>query len=288
MQPIQLLAHDIFDPQLEAHYALRTAFRDITTQPHWHDFYELFLIADGSIVHQINGDSMPLTAGAFVFIRPDDTHYYQAYEDAECQLINLAFVSPVFETMIAFLGQGFDSAGLLEAKNPPTVQLNKSGLDTVRHQLANYHQIQMAANERSGLALRTLLVDLFVRYFSGQERQPIELPDWLQEVCRAMQTPQNLAMGLPQMQKIAACSHEHLCRVFKKYLDVTPTQYINDLRLDYAANLLSHSDMEVVDIALEVGFDSLSYFYRRFKTRFGQTPKDYRGSNQRLSPIDGF
>ena len=46
---------------------------------------------------------------------------------------------------------------------------------------------------------------------------------------------------------------------------MSPTQYINELRMSYAENLLLNTDMEIVDISLEIGLDNVSYFYDLFK-----------------------
>ena len=56
----------------------------------------------------------------------------------------------------------------------------------------------------------------------------------------------------------------------------TPTEFINNARLDYAHKLLENPQTNIVDICYAVGFDSVSYFYRLFKSKFGNTPSRYR------------
>src|SRR5690606_35841950 len=101
---MRLLARNTFNAQSEAHYAFYTSFRDITTVLHCHDFYEFFLIADGQIIHCINGEEQPLQQGAFVFVRPDDEHAYQGTGDSDCQLINLAFLAATLNDLFSYLG----------------------------------------------------------------------------------------------------------------------------------------------------------------------------------------
>jgi AraC-like DNA-binding protein len=52
--------------------------------------------------------------------------------------------------------------------------------------------------------------------------------------------------------------------------------YLKDYRLAMAARLLSASDASILEIAEDVGFESLSYFNRAFKKRYGMTPTQYR------------
>ena len=47
-------------------------------------------------------------------------------------------------------------------------------------------------------------------------------------------------------------------------------------RLNYAANLLIHTDMEIVDVIYESGFQSINYFYHLFKKEYGISPVKYK------------
>lgn len=52
--------------------------------------------------------------------------------------------------------------------------------------------------------------------------------------------------------------------------------YLNDYRLDTAANMLLATNDNVLEIANACGFDNLSYFTRSFKKKYGITPEKYR------------
>ncbi|WP_414705244.1 helix-turn-helix domain-containing protein [Pseudobacteroides sp.] len=65
-------------------------------------------------------------------------------------------------------------------------------------------------------------------------------------------------------------------RVFKQFLNMTPTEYINNLRLKYAKHLLLTTKISVIDISLEAGFDNLSHFYHLFKEQMKTPPTQLR------------
>ena len=71
-------------------------------------------------------------------------------------------------------------------------------------------------------------------------------------------------------------SREYLLRVFKKEEGVTILQYINDLKLEKAQDMLKNSDMQVKEIASILGFSSTAYFIRFFRTKTGSSPAGYR------------
>lgn len=68
----------------------------------------------------------------------------------------------------------------------------------------------------------------------------------------------------------------YLSHSFKKETGVTFLQYLNNLRIEKACELLSESDMTVEDIAFKVGYNSSSYFHKIFRTSMNITPKQYR------------
>ncbi|MFA7185827.1 MAG: helix-turn-helix transcriptional regulator, partial [Victivallales bacterium] len=60
------------------------------------------------------------------------------------------------------------------------------------------------------------------------------------------------------------------------FTGMTPLQVINLYRMEYAAVQLRMTSKEITDIASECGFDSLSHFYRVFKSFFKLPPGNYR------------
>ena len=64
--------------------------------------------------------------------------------------------------------------------------------------------------------------------------------------------------------------------IFKKEGQTTIKSYINKVRLDKAKYLLTHSYLNVTDIAFDCGFSDSNYFSTAFKNKYGTSPKKYR------------
>jgi AraC-like DNA-binding protein len=92
---------------------------------------------------------------------------------------------------------------------------------------------------------------------------------------------QNFASNLSVEALASACniSVSALERRFRKHLDKTPRQYITEVRLDNARQLLMETDKPVGTIALETGFADHSHFTRVFTKQHGMTPS---GARQRV------
>lgn len=70
-------------------------------------------------------------------------------------------------------------------------------------------------------------------------------------------------------------------RRFKRHLKKTPHQYINEVRLDNARQMLLETDKPIGTIALETGFADHSHFTRAFTRKFGVTPRSERRRSAR-------
>ncbi|SLN43457.1 GlxA family transcriptional regulator [Oceanibacterium hippocampi] len=76
----------------------------------------------------------------------------------------------------------------------------------------------------------------------------------------------------------AGISTRQLERLFRRYLNRTPTRYYLELRLTRARNLLQQTSMPVIGVALACGFVSASHFSKCYREYYGHTPGDERKS----------
>jgi AraC-like DNA-binding protein len=73
-------------------------------------------------------------------------------------------------------------------------------------------------------------------------------------------------------------------QVFQQGIHQSPIAYLIEFRLKQAAKLLTSTEKNVGRIAEETGFESSTYFCRKFRELYGKTPKDYRNKwNERIS-----
>ncbi|MGN7297389.1 helix-turn-helix domain-containing protein [Ferdinandcohnia sp. SAFN-114] len=73
----------------------------------------------------------------------------------------------------------------------------------------------------------------------------------------------------------------HLMRVFKKEKGMTISHYRNLVRIKEAKELLTNSNLSLIEITFIVGFKNQQYFSRVFKEEVGVTPKEYKQKNSK-------
>lgn len=71
-------------------------------------------------------------------------------------------------------------------------------------------------------------------------------------------------------------SEKYISRYFKEHFHITLSQYITHLRLEHAKQLLQDTDTPVTEIAMQSGYQNVSYFIRSFKKTYGVSPLKYR------------
>ncbi len=81
---------------------------------------------------------------------------------------------------------------------------------------------------------------------------------------------------LQALADVASMNEAALCRYFKARTKKTITEFINEVRVGYAFNLLSSKDCLVTQACFEAGFNNLSYFNRQFKKFVGYPPSEVR------------
>ncbi len=71
----------------------------------------------------------------------------------------------------------------------------------------------------------------------------------------------------------------HFCKIFKNAVGMTFIEYVNFLRLKKVEKLLLNTEKSISEIAYDCGFESIQYFNRKFKSKFGYTPREFRDMN---------
>jgi AraC family transcriptional regulator len=85
-------------------------------------------------------------------------------------------------------------------------------------------------------------------------------------------------LPLSRLASHVAYSPYHFTRIFKERIGISPLYYVASHRLQKAKDLLLRTNMNVRDVGLEIGQQSLGTFTTRFTERVGVTPSDFRNS----------
>ncbi len=254
------------------HFARKTLDETRPEFLHFHDYHELFLVEKGSAWHSVNGIEQSLGSGALVFVRPGDVHAIAAARGERCQIINVMFRNEIAAHLEdrysgEFGGRYFWSPSVL----PATYVLSGPRMERA---INTAQELQTA--HRTLVRIEEFLLTLMVRVVDIPDHPGGRLPDWLVAACNEARDPDVFRGGAAALVAVAGRGHEHVCRAMKRHLGLTPTAYINRIRMEQAALMLATSNLPVPDVAFSCGIENLSHFYRIFRRHYGSTPRAYR------------
>ncbi len=93
-------------------------------------------------------------------------------------------------------------------------------------------------------------------------------------------------LTLEQLAGEACISKYHFTRLFKSKVGQTPYQFLADLRLNAAKQMLISTDLSVAQVGAACGYSTSSHFSAVFAAKFGMTPSEFRGSRLGITEID--
>jgi AraC-like DNA-binding protein len=100
-----------------------------------------------------------------------------------------------------------------------------------------------------------------------------------ERISRVTQYLRNTLREPPDYHRLAHLAHlsySQLFRQFKRHVGVSPQQYVERQRLDYAKSLLTLNHLSVKEVAAQAGYPNQLYFSRRFQKATGRSPSQYR------------
>lgn len=275
MEPKLLTAERFVDMRTEIMYRYIVSDTEFF-RPHYHNYCEIFLILEGRAQHQVNGELVTLNPRDMVFIRPCDTHDYASFHAEAFSMLNITFTLDTLNAIFAFLGEGFPARALMDATYPPSVQLTTGEFTAFQMQMQAVRTIPLSDVSALKTALRVLLFNIFTRYFSDYHVDTHSVPAWLDTLCAQMRRDGNFIDGSEQLFALTDKSREHVCRSMKKYIGMTVSEFINDLRLNHIANMLRNSNHSVTQIVFDSGFNNISWASACFRKKYGMSMRQFR------------
>jgi len=247
---------------------------------HDHDFYEICYMLNGEIPHIVNEQQLDLSSGDMVFLRPEDKHIYLR-KKSKAKHRDILFQRDFFKSVMEFLGKDFSST-----YNSPTlpikINVSMEEIEEIESLIENYYAIQHENIKEKMLNAKFILIKL-LHYLQNNvktKKDPYsQYPSWLKDLLQQMNMRQLYKEGLPTIMSLFNYSKSYMCNVFKKYMGMTMTEYLNDLRLQYAASQIKLTTGSILIISQEAGFSSISYFNKQFKKKYHCTPRQYRSLN---------
>ena len=257
--------------------------------PHHHNFFELFYVLEGRCIHQVGDNRAVLHAGDLCFIQPKVTHSLDVND--ESVIIDVLIRRSTFRQYFYSILRGDN---LLSSFFMSTLY-SKPGIDYLlfhtRDDLDLYYAfIELCSevleketyyNELINALVTKIFVLLLRRYMDDCELPAQKQEDSSTAIKIARYIQDNAAsVTLTDLAEAMHYSPEHTSRLIKRATGRTFTQLLTSVRIENGKQLLRDTTLTVLDIALQIGYDSSDHFIRTFRRECGVTPNEYRRQHQ--------
>ena len=125
------------------------------------------------------------------------------------------------------------------------------------------------------IALKSVLLQalfLLLQYSTTESATISASSDKLKNVLDYVDLHYAEPLTISELAELCYFSEYHFMRFFKKHMNMTCVEYMNNFRLEKAVELFEQGHLSIIEVSMSVGFRNLSYFHRAFKKKYGMTP----------------
>jgi AraC family L-rhamnose operon transcriptional activator RhaR len=254
------------------------------TFEHFHDFFELALVTQGTGLHVTDAGDEPVARGTAVFVAPGVSHGYKMCDDMIVYNCFLRVETAQFDLPWASrdgrLGRLFSPVGLVP-RLPVVVTLDEAALvECIDHLDAIRQCLPAERSEAHDLGHLLLVLDVLASRLEVDQAHLAAVdpraPQLVATAIDVLSRDLSRHWTLDELAAQLCIGPFYLVRLFKRWAGMPPIAYANRRRAERAAVLLSTTDDPVAAIGAQVGWADPSHFSRRFRREFGVGPRDYR------------
>lgn len=264
-------------------YHIENAGRSFQIPVHWHDEFEIIYVRSGFLTVSISGESYIGKTGEAFVVSPGNLHLMGSQSGT---VDYYTFLFPL--KYISFRTDDMLDEKLLEPLNSGHLMICPRVKDTAKELCEQLIEIYEAKNDesvskittqvRTKIILLQFILEMWKKGFviendtSGRNTVEKEMVSYIQQNFTGK-------ISLREFGEQFHLSEKYISRYFKEHFHITLSQYVTYLRLEHAKQLLQDTDIPVTDVAMQSGYQNVSYFIRSFQKAYAVSPLKYRKNN---------
>ncbi len=262
---------------------LRPHTRFVDFPMHSHDYVEVMYVCKGCVIHTIGDTEIMVREGEILFLGRNTKHAIKASSENDIA-VNFIILPDFFDSPLEMLK--YDVSPLktfvLDSLNENDkkecyMHFSVSNISAVQNLVENLilALVDDVSNRYtiSSYTMGLLLLNLVnctenLKYKNDTDSAAIRVLQYIEE---------NFREGsLTELSEMLHYDYNWLSREIKRKTGKTYTELVQDRRLSQACFLLKNTNMNILDISANVGYDNISYFHTIFYRKFNKTPREYR------------
>ncbi len=252
---------------------------------HWHPEIELVYLEKGGFTVTVNGECFEASEGDIILVNGGELHSMSSRGAEVCfrsvvfypEILDFANKNPFQRCVLEPLKKGkLCMPRRISSEHTCYPKLKKQFLRVVSAKKDDFPYAEQI------IALYEFLLVLYkegLLLSSESERAERDGIEVIKQAIAYIDEHISEKITLKELADCVNMSEKYFCSFFSKKTGSTPIEYVNHLRIEKACEMLKTHKMSVTDAALETGYESLSYFIRRFKKQMGVSPSQFKKQN---------
>lgn len=264
---------------------IRPHSRFVEFPEHEHNYIEIMYVCQGTITHYIEEKKLVMKKGDILLLNPYVRHRVKRaeYEDIG---INFIALPEFFDVPLRMLKENNVLAdflvGTLRQNNPVPQYLlfqlgENSAIDNLMENMTDSLFYDRQDEDTMNQFTMGLVFLYLLRHIESLAQGSSQ--DYKEIVIQATMRYIDVCYKTATLTKIAADFHQSLSilsKLIRQNTGYTFQELLQRKRFQKAVTFLTETELPVEEIAVAVGYENHSYFYRQFKSRYGMTPRKYR------------
>lgn len=250
---------------------------------HWHDEMEMIYIKKGRGIISVDLMDYDVSAGSIIIILPGHLHSIRTENLETMEYENIIFSWDMLQSKQMDVCSMTYLMPLQMGKITVPVHFGIES-EYYRDVAAILDACDQAGSEKPEAAEFFIKSQLFLLFYVLMNRCRIDCcnvvrskkMDRMKAVLKYVEIHYAEKITIDEIAREANCAPSYFMRMFRETTGATFIEYLKDYRLTMSARLLRETEESVLEVAMGVGFDNLSYFNRCFKKKFQITPGKYR------------
>lgn len=235
------------------------------TSLHSHANLELLLITKGSGVIKTTNHTIEVKECDFVVINPNCMH---------CEIgEGLRFYAIGLDNTTIFANENYTKKIILKSLNHELYKSIKHSFDLIYDETRINDKSSASIINSSINIIFSLIERSFEFNTTTYDKNDYELVENIKQI---IDSYYQTNINLNDISHRLSLSVSSICHIFKKHTNQTIFEYKLNKQLEEACNLLTITDMKILDICQLIGFNDNSYFSKTFRKKYGFTPKEFR------------
>ncbi len=239
-------------------------------QLHWHEYCEIEVIVKGKMIHRINGISRVIGAGSFYFLSPADFHEIEVIEPVE--LFNISFRESLIPS--EYLSY------FMEINHGIEIIPSEKNFEYIKVIVERLYEEFHSDHQHKTTYIQNLMNCIFTEIvYNSNTDENTGSEDMPEPIRRALMYMHCNFRDNPSLHTVASASgfsDNYFSELFHKYTGKKFNRYLNNLKLQYARNLIYSSNASITDICFSSGFDSMAHFQHEFKAKYHCSSSELR------------